>query len=93
MNPNPRTLLVAGVLILAAALRLTALMTFGLNSDEAVYAGQAASIARDPQYSPLFPIFRAHPLLFQVALSVIFQFGTSDFAGRILSAFVVTLAP
>ena len=75
-----------GVLALAAALRLTALMTFGLNSDEAVYAGQAAAIARDPQYAPLFPIFRAHPLLFQVTLSVFFQFGVSDLAGRILSA-------
>ena len=40
----------------------------GFNSDEAVYAGQAASIAGRVRAFAYFPIFRAHPLLFQPLL-------------------------
>lgn len=69
----------------AMVLRLVHLNALGFNSDEAVYAGQAASIAGDAQLQPYFPIFRAHPMLFQTTLSVIYQFGTSPLAGRLLS--------
>jgi 4-amino-4-deoxy-L-arabinose transferase-like glycosyltransferase len=63
----------------------------GFNSDEAVYAGQAASIAHVKSFVPYFPIYRAHPLLLQTALSIIYRYEVSDFAAR-LFAVVVGLA-
>jgi 4-amino-4-deoxy-L-arabinose transferase-like glycosyltransferase len=66
-------------------LRTWQLMALGLNSDEAVYAGQAASIAGDASLLPYFPIFRAHPLLFQTFLSIPYQLGTSPLIGRLAS--------
>jgi 4-amino-4-deoxy-L-arabinose transferase-like glycosyltransferase len=68
-----------------AFLRIWHINALGLNSDEAVYAGQAASIANDHALRDFFPIFRAHPLLFQAILSVPFQFGTHDVYGRLLT--------
>jgi hypothetical protein len=59
-------LLAAGV---GAALRLVNLGTLGLNSDEVVYAGQAAALAGNPVYVDTFPVFRAHPMLLQSLLS------------------------
>jgi len=76
------------ILGLACVLRGFALNALGYNSDEAVYSGQAAAIAQDPILSEFFPIFRAHPLLFQFSLSLIYKFGVSDLAGRLLSAAV-----
>jgi hypothetical protein len=73
----------AFVAILAIVFRLVYLMDIGFNSDEAVYAGQAASIAGDEQYLPYFPIFRAHPLLFQTVLSIPYQFGVTPLLGRL----------
>jgi MFS family permease len=58
------------VLALATGLRLWQLNSVGFNSDEAVYSGQAAAIANEPELGDLFPIFRAHPLLFQTFLSL-----------------------
>jgi 4-amino-4-deoxy-L-arabinose transferase-like glycosyltransferase len=58
----------------------------GVNSDEAVYAGQAASIANNAQLKEFFPIFRAHPLLFQSVLSVGYHLGGDELFGRLLSA-------
>ena len=58
----------------------------GFNSDEAVYASQAASIAGIDQYKTLFPVFRAHPLLFQTLLSILFAGGANDVAARALAA-------
>jgi hypothetical protein len=78
----------AVVLLAAAVLRLAGLTAVGLNSDETVYSGQAAAIAGNAVLSPLFPIFRAHPMLAQTILSVPFTFGISDEAPRI--AAVVT---
>ena len=54
----------------------------GFNSDEAVYAGQAAALAGDPELSRFFPIFRAHPMLFQFILSIMFRIEVSDVAAR-----------
>jgi putative flippase GtrA len=73
--------------VAAATLRLTFLDSLGFNSDEAVYAGQGASLAGHPVLIEYFPIFRAHPLLFQTTLSVVFQiWGVSPLAGRLTSA-------
>jgi hypothetical protein len=75
---------VLGVVIVAVAARVYALDAVGFNSDEAVYAGQGASIAGDPQSLPYFPVFRAHPLLFQATVSAVYQvFGVSDIAARL----------
>lgn len=71
-----------------AVLRLWALDAVGFNSDEAVYAGQAANLAGLPELSTLFPLFRAHPLLFQSALSVLYGSGAGEVAAR---AFVAVL--
>ena len=86
-----RRLLASAALVLlvalpSLALRLWKIGFFGLNSDEAVYAGQAASLARATEFTPYFPIFRAHPLLFQALLSLDYRyFGVSPLAGRLLS--------
>jgi hypothetical protein len=72
----------------AAALfiRLWHLTSIGFNSDEAVYAGQGASIAGYDALRPFFPIFRAHPLLYQTVLSLGFLWSGGDAFGRFLSA-------
>jgi len=74
------------ILAVGALLRLWQLDAVGFNSDETVYAGQAASIANQTAYLPYFPIFRAHPLLFQTLLSLVYRVEVIDVAGRVLSA-------
>jgi 4-amino-4-deoxy-L-arabinose transferase-like glycosyltransferase len=72
-----------------AALRFWNINALGYNSDEAVYTGQAASLAGDPELSRFFPIFRAHPMIFQYLLSLLFSiFGVHDIIGRSLAAVV-----
>jgi 4-amino-4-deoxy-L-arabinose transferase-like glycosyltransferase len=84
---SPWWLLALVVAIPGVFLRVWHIDSLGVNSDEAVYAGQAASLAGDPELSPFFPIFRAHPLLFQGMLSVVYHFGgVSTLAGRLMSA-------
>jgi 4-amino-4-deoxy-L-arabinose transferase-like glycosyltransferase len=82
-------------LAVAAALRVWRLNDVGFNSDEAVYAGQAAAIAADPDLGELFPVFRAHPLLFQTLLSVGFRLhlpeGFERFAAAALGVVTVYL--
>lgn len=77
---------VGAVFAFALVLRLWHIAAIGFNSDEAVYAGQGASIAGDAALRPFFPIFRAHPLLYQTALSLGFLWGGGDRFGRLLSA-------
>ncbi|NJD58345.1 MAG: hypothetical protein C3F13_04845 [Anaerolineales bacterium] len=78
-------------LILAIAMsvglffRIWQVDAMGFNTDEAVYAGQAAAIARVPGLMDIFPIFRAHPLLFQFLLSLVYRIHFSDVLGRILA--------
>lgn len=80
-------LLPLGILALAAFMRLWQLDAVGFNTDEAVYSGQAAALANDPNLTPFFPIFRAHPLLFQFALADVFALtGVSALNARIVSA-------
>jgi len=85
---NPRftvVLALTSILGVATFLRLYGLDRVGFNSDEAVYSGQAASIAGAKNFTALFPIYLAHPLLFQSLLSVIYRFKVSDFSARLLA--------
>ena len=78
------------ILVIAIAtgsfLRVWQINAMGYNTDEAVYSGQAAAIAGVPGLKDVFPIFRAHPLLFQSLLSLIYRIQFSDLAGRLLAA-------
>jgi type IV secretory pathway TrbD component len=76
---------VAAIAVIGAGIRLWNINSVGLNSDEAVYSGQAAALAGDAGLQQFFAIFRAHPLLVQFMLSILYQFGVNDVAGRILS--------
>jgi hypothetical protein len=75
-----------GLVGISFFLRLWQLNAFGFNSDEAVYAGQAASIADHPDLKQFFPTFRAHPLLFQSVLSLGYHLGWYDLFGRVIAA-------
>ncbi len=78
------------VLVLAVVvgtwLRVASLGSVGVNSDEAVYAGQAASLAGNPLFVGNFPIVRAHPLLFQMLVSPFYGSGVPDLPGRYVGA-------
>jgi hypothetical protein len=69
-------------------LRLWQLDVLGFNSDEAVYAGQAAAIASDPALKDIFPIFRAHPLLFQWVMALVMGAGVQEVGLRVLAGVV-----
>lgn len=77
--------LLFGALILGAGVRLWQINSMGFNTDEAVYAGQAAAIVGDETLRPFFPMFRAHPILFQFIASFGFLWGVNDLAGRLFS--------
>lgn len=76
---------IAAIMALAIVLRLWGLNQIGFNTDEAVYSGQAAAIAQSPILKDIFPVFRAHPLLFQFSLALLFKFGVSDLTARLLA--------
>jgi hypothetical protein len=80
------------VTVLAVGLRVWGINQLGYNTDEAVYAGQAAAIAKAPVLKDIFPIFRAHPLLFQFVLALVFAFGVSDLAGRLVAVAIGLIA-
>ena len=71
------------VLAVGTFLRLHALDRLGFNSDEAVYAGQAASISGSKAFLKYFPIYRAHPVLYQGVVSIAYHFVLSDFVARL----------
>ncbi len=77
-------------LLVGGLLRLVELGRVGLNSDEAVYAGQAASLAGNPSFTDNFPVVRAHPLLFQLIASPFYRGGIPDVPGRYVSAVLGT---
>jgi 4-amino-4-deoxy-L-arabinose transferase-like glycosyltransferase len=90
--PLVNEMVVSRVILLLAMgagifLRIWQINAMGYNTDEAVYAGQAAAIARIAGLRDVFPIFRAHPLLFQFLLSIIDRVHFSDLAGRLLAVF------
>jgi 4-amino-4-deoxy-L-arabinose transferase-like glycosyltransferase len=78
----------------AAAVRFPGLRGDGFNSDEAVYAGQAAAIAGFQPYVHLFGVFRAHPLLVHFLVAVGYELtGVNDWTPRVIcAAFGVGLA-
>ncbi|HEX6287724.1 MAG TPA: glycosyltransferase family 39 protein [Herpetosiphonaceae bacterium] len=78
-------LLLAVALGAGAFLRSYGLNSMGLNTDEAVYSGQAAAIVGDPTLKPFFPMFRAHPILFQFIVSFGFLWGVNDLVGRMFA--------
>jgi hypothetical protein len=80
-----RVVSVTLVMCLALGIRVWGLNQIGFNTDEAVYSGQAAAIAQVPVLKDIFPVFRAHPLLFQFLLALLFNFGVSDLAARLLA--------
>lgn len=84
----PGAAYLALILAIAAAPRLWQLNSTGFNSDEAVYAGQAAAIADDPVLGELFPVFRAHPLLVQTVLSLGFQLHLAEGFERLTIAVI-----
>ena len=80
--------IVALAMAAGAYLRLWQINAMGYNTDEAVYAGQAAAIAGIPVLKDIFPIFRAHPLLVQFVLSLIYRVYFSDLVGRLFAVAV-----
>src|SRR5215213_11606124 len=86
-----RLISVTLVMSLAAGIRLWGINQIGFNTDEAVYSGQAAAIAQVPVLREIFPVFRAHPLLFQFVLALLFNFGVSDLAARLLAVAIGVL--
>ncbi|MDP9489087.1 MAG: glycosyltransferase family 39 protein, partial [Thermoproteota archaeon] len=80
-------LIVISILIIAAYLRFWDLGIVGFNNDEAVYSGQAATLAGHEEFKKHFSLTRAHPLLLQSIISIIYFFyGVSDVAARMVSA-------
>ena len=81
-------------LVLMAAGMVTAVVLRFLESElnriqqrrSGLIAGQGAALANDPTLTPFFPVFRAHPLLFQTLLSFGYRLGGGDLMGRSLSA-------
>jgi len=73
------------IIISASLIRLWDLGAVGFNNDEAIYSGQAATLAGYNEFQNLFTIYRAHPLLLQFMISILFgNFGISDTIARIL---------
>jgi hypothetical protein len=78
------------IMSVAVGIRIWRVNEIGYNTDEAVYAGQAAAISQDPTLKEIFPVFRAHPLLFQFMLAVLYSFGITDLIGRLLAVAIGT---
>ena len=80
--------LLGGILAVAAGVRIWQIAALGYNSDEAVYSGQAATIAHVNGLDAFFPAFRAHPLLIQTLLSIGYRLGGGEVFGRVAMALV-----
>jgi Dolichyl-phosphate-mannose-protein mannosyltransferase len=81
-------LVLAAITAVAAVFRFRQLGAVGFNSDEAVYTGTSASLAGNESMRSLFPIFRAHPLLLQMAISFTEHGRVTDWAPRAIAATV-----
>jgi hypothetical protein len=90
----PLVLSLGILVVVGAVVRTWALGAIGLNSDEAVYSGQAAALAGNPTYGGLFQVFRAHPLLVQFLVSLVFRVALDDTLARLVAvAFGVAAIP
>lgn len=82
--------ILAGIVAVAAVLRLWGLGRVGFRGDEAVYAGQAAVLAGDhgmDRYFILASRGNSNFLIFQEMVSIVYRvFGVSDVGGRVVSA-------
>jgi dolichol-phosphate mannosyltransferase len=76
------------VMALAVVFRFWHLTAVGFNTDEAVYTGSAASLAGNTTLAPMFPVFRAHPLLFQTLLSLVLRVHDTDWTARAFAAVI-----
>ena len=80
-------LLLLVIILGASFVRLWDLGANGFNNDEAIYGGQAASLAGYEEFEKHFSIYRAHPLLLQYMVSIIFgSFGVLDNVARVVPA-------
>jgi 4-amino-4-deoxy-L-arabinose transferase-like glycosyltransferase len=88
LNLRKKEWLLLLVIILGASfVRLWDLGANGFNNDEAIYGGQAASLAGYEEFEKHFSIYRAHPLLLQFMVSIIFgSFGILDNVARVVPA-------
>ena len=86
LNGAVDALILGVAVVLGTYLRVVDLGSVGVNSDEAVYAGQGASLAGNPAFVGNFPIVRAHPLLFQILISPFYSSDVPDLPGRYLAA-------
>lgn len=84
-GPSKEIILICIIFIISAVIRFNEIDNLGFNNDEAIYAGQAASLANYSEYQDQFSIFRAHPLLLQFLVSIQFYFfGISELTARII---------
>ena len=75
------------IILGASFVRLWDLGANGFNNDEAIYGGQAASLAGYEEFEKHFSIYRAHPLLLQFMVSIILgSFGILDNVARVVPA-------
>ena len=83
------TLLLAGILVIAAIPRVWAITDVGLRGDEAVYAGQAAVLAGDDTLDRYFVLAsrgNSNFLFYQQVVALIYLiFGVSDVAARLVA--------
>lgn len=81
--------ILAVAVISGTGLRLWHINQLGFNTDEAVYVGQSAAIAGETGLVSFFPMFRAHPLLFQFFLALGLPFvglDNADVYARLVAA-------
>ena len=73
------------IVAIACTVRYWDLNQIGFNNDEAVYSGQAATLAGYEEFSKHFSIYRAHPLALQFFVSIVFGIaGISDAVARLV---------
>jgi 4-amino-4-deoxy-L-arabinose transferase-like glycosyltransferase len=91
-SPSKNEFLFLTLLIICAIiLRVWDLGAVGFNNDEAIYSGQAATLAGYDEFQKHFSIFRAHPLFLQFINSLmIAMFGISDTILRLVPAILGT---
>ena len=71
-----------GIVVAALLVRLWHFNDVGYNSDEAVYSGQGAGIARDPQLAPLLPGLPGASAALQSVLAIGYELHQGDWFGR-----------